>query len=172
MSDDSNATQSDLHTALAALAHEVKTLRARIETVNPTSIAHWANQHYQLRRHRNTIFSDEGDLFREPAWDILLDLAAATAQGREISVSSACVAAHVAPTTALRYISHLETRGLVYRVEDPSDRRRNFLHLGEGVMEKLVRVQGSEPQNRLRLAPIDCTDIKSMSEPLRHAAMP
>lgn len=54
----------------------------------------------KLRRLRDRFF--QHDLFAEPAWDILLDLKAASLEGQQVSVSSRCIAAAVPPTTALR----------------------------------------------------------------------
>lgn len=70
-----------------------------------------------------------GDLFADPAWDMLLDLFAARLEGSSVSVSSLCIAAAVPPTTALRWITTLTDAGLLMRREDPSDRRRAFIVL-------------------------------------------
>jgi len=73
------------------------------------------------------------DLFREPCWDMLLDLAHHHAQRRLVSVSSLCIASGAPHTTALRYIDTLRTSGLVDRVPDPMDARRVFVGFtGEG----------------------------------------
>lgn len=68
-------------------------------------------------------------LFADPAWDMLLDLFAATLEGMRVSVSSLCIAAAVPPTTALRWIATLAEAGLIERAPDPEDRRRAFLSL-------------------------------------------
>ena len=70
-------------------------------------------------------------MFEEAAWDILLDLFVSEREGREISVSSACIAANVPPTTALRWIGLLEDRGAILREPDPTDRRRINLRLSD-----------------------------------------
>ena len=62
---------------------------------------------YAGRRARTAIFGADAELFGEPAWDILLDAAIMEGQGRSVSVTSACLAADVPPTTALRYLSAL-----------------------------------------------------------------
>ena len=49
-----------------------------------------ARQTYDDRRRRTKIFRSE-ELFGEPAWDILLDLYIAHADGKPVSVSSACI---------------------------------------------------------------------------------
>jgi len=73
----------------------------------------------------------EGDLFADPAWDILLDLTAARVELTRVSVTSLCIASGVPPTTALRWISQMTEAGLLERVEDESDRRRAFIALTE-----------------------------------------
>ncbi len=83
-------------------------------------------------------FFDEG-LFADPAWDILLDLTAAKVEGKQVSVSSLCIAACVPPTTALRWIGQMSEAGLLDRVQDPADRRRAFIELSDkaaGAMAK------------------------------------
>jgi hypothetical protein len=81
----------------------------------------------RARRLRDTFFSE--GLFQDPAWDMLLDLFAAELEGVQVSVSSLCIAAAVAPTTALRWIGTLSDAGLFERRPDPSDRRRAFMAL-------------------------------------------
>lgn len=73
----------------------------------------------------------EGELFADPAWDILLDLTAAKGEGQQVSVSSLCIAACVPPTTALRWIGQMTESGLLDRVRDPQDRRRAFIELSD-----------------------------------------
>ncbi len=81
----------------------------------------------RARRMRDAFFGD--GLFEDPAWDMLLDLYAAHLEGRRVSVSSLCIAAAVAPTTALRWIGRLTEAGLLRREPDHTDRRRAFLAL-------------------------------------------
>ncbi|MXO64858.1 winged helix DNA-binding protein [Altericroceibacterium endophyticum] len=79
------------------------------------------------RSERNRFFS--ADIFRDPAWDILLDLTLAEIKQQQISISSACLAAQVPPTTALRHIEELEKLGLIERENDPTDKRRRHIKL-------------------------------------------
>lgn len=79
------------------------------------------------RRLRDHVFP--GGLFEDPAWDMLLDLFAAELERAKVSVSSLCIAAAVAPTTALRWIARLTEAGLFERRPDPADRRRAFMAL-------------------------------------------
>ena len=71
----------------------------------------------------------DGELFADPAWDMLLDLTAAKAEQKRVSVTSLCIASCVPPTTALRWIGQMTEAGLLTRVEDDSDRRRAFIAL-------------------------------------------
>ena len=78
-------------------------------------------------------------LFADPAWDILLDLAAARAEHKRVSVSSLCIASGVPPTTALRWIGQLTVAGLLERFEDETDRRRAFIALSDEAAEAMAR---------------------------------
>jgi hypothetical protein len=88
-----------------------------------------ARRSYMGRRERDQIFG--GRLFADPSWDILLDLFIAQYEGQNVSVSSACIAASVPSTTALRHIAHLVEIGLVVRKPHPRDSRSTFLELTE-----------------------------------------
>lgn len=81
----------------------------------------------ELRRNREQFF--DGELFADPAWDILLELYAAELGQQRVSVGSLCLGAAVPATTALRWISTLENKGLIKRTADPMDGRRFHLSL-------------------------------------------
>ncbi|WP_298394154.1 MarR family transcriptional regulator [Sphingobium sp.] len=99
-----------------------------------------ANQVRDLLRARR-IRADflPGDLFADPAWDMLLDLLAARLEQERVSVSSLCIAAAVPPTTALRWIRTLCDKGLVEREADPQDGRRIFISLAQDATDALLR---------------------------------
>ena len=81
----------------------------------------------------------DGDLFADPAWDILLDLTAARAEHARVSVTSLCIASGVPPTTALRWISQMVETGLLERIEDEVDRRLAFITLTDKATEAMAR---------------------------------
>jgi len=81
----------------------------------------------------------DGDLFADPAWDMLLDLAAARAEHKRVSVTSLCIASGVPPTTALRWIGQLTESGLLQRIEDDTDRRRAFITLTDRAADPMAR---------------------------------
>ena len=80
-----------------------------------------AQARYRQRRLRDRYFGEE--LFREPAWDILLDLYIAHSEGKSISVTSMSCAAGVPACTGLRWLAKLERRNLVRRTRAPADGR-------------------------------------------------
>lgn len=83
---------------------------------------------YNKRRTRDEVFS-VSKIFSDPAWDILLDLMISEYSGRRVSVSDACIASCVPNTTALRWLTVMEDRNLVYRQTDAMDGRRVFVRL-------------------------------------------
>lgn len=80
-----------------------------------------------------------GDLFADPAWDMLLDLLAARLDQVCVSVSSLCIASCVPPTTALRHIRTLADKGLIERQPDPHDSRRIFVVLTDRAADRLAQ---------------------------------
>ena len=76
----------------------------------------------RMRVRRNDIIG--ADLFRDPAWDMLLELYAAHQRGETVPVNSLCYASGTPPTTALRHIKRMREHGLVERVGDSDDERR------------------------------------------------
>ena len=87
------------------------------------------------RRLRERFF--DAELFADPAWDIMLDLKAASMEGQRVSVSSLCIAASVPPTTALRWITAMTENGMLVRRQDPDDARRVFVELSDETDAKL-----------------------------------
>jgi DNA-binding response OmpR family regulator len=81
----------------------------------------------------------EGELFADPAWDMLLDLTAARAEQSRVSVTSLCIASGVPPTTALRWIGQMTEAGLLQRNEDETDRRRAFITLTDKAIDAMSR---------------------------------
>lgn len=68
-----------------------------------------------------------GELFGDPAWEMLLDLLLAKIEGRRVSVSSACIASGAPMSTALRLVRRLVGENVLCRLPDEHDRRRHFL---------------------------------------------
>jgi DNA-binding MarR family transcriptional regulator len=87
------------------------------------------SQTIRARRRRSDFLS--GELFADPAWDILLELSLARAQGRAVTVEDLLRSSQVGESTALRWLEKLEQDGWVRRDPDPSDRRRSIVDLSE-----------------------------------------
>lgn len=90
-----------------------------------------------MRQDRMKYF--EANLFADPAWDMLLDLAAAREEHARVSVTSLCIASGVPPTTALRWIGQMVDSGLLIRTEDSLDKRRAFMTLTDRAAEAISR---------------------------------
>ena len=110
LSSNDNMTSSDLRPSSAKTSHAFA--RAEIER----------------RRRRQEMFHGH-DLFFDPAWDILLELYLADASETKLSVTAVGLESGVAPTTVIRWISVLESHGLVRRVDDQLDKRRCWIYL-------------------------------------------
>lgn len=81
----------------------------------------------KARLHRTDFLS--GNLFGEPAWDMLLELFVSANQQKRVTVGDLCRASHVPQTTALRWIDVLAKEDLITRRSDPLDARRVHLEL-------------------------------------------
>lgn len=118
------ALQRDAERVAAALA---ELAAGRPPEVNRPVDAARIRAHVRARQMRGRFLP--ADLFADPAWDILLDLAAARLEGVKVSVSSLCIAAQVPTTTALRWIKTLVDRDILLREADRGDARRAFIGL-------------------------------------------
>ena len=96
-------------------------------------------------------FLDPG-LLTDPAWDMLLDLLLAALEGKQVSVSSLCIASGVPATTALRWISHMTNSGLFERYDDRHDGRRVFMRLSKKGLAVMANYFHSIDQQRQRAA--------------------
>jgi DNA-binding MarR family transcriptional regulator len=106
-------------------------------SVEPPVTARAVRALIRRRRLRDEFFA--ADLFADPAWDMLLDLYAATLERHRVSVSSLCIAAAVPATTALRWIKTLTDAGMFSRDADQLDGRRIFVSLTEQAREAMHR---------------------------------
>jgi hypothetical protein len=112
------------------IADALAELAAKADAAEPAAIdAALVRRLIRLRRDRDRHFPAE--LFADPAWDMLLDLAAARMERVDVPVSSLCVAAAVPTTTALRWVRSLSEAGLFVRRTDPADGRRTFIGLSD-----------------------------------------
>lgn len=131
------AEQYEVHHGIAdqmeALAIELRSISSSNSDRVPTgaSLLSQAGKVYAARRKIDDIFNMQG-FAAGPAWDIMLDLYKAKAQGKQVSVTSACIGGGCPPTTGLRWLQALENMQLIERIPDPKDRRRIVVSLTEG----------------------------------------
>jgi len=133
-----NPVQDSVQSIELVISEMSVLLRSQLPSISASPVV-MAENLYNLRRRRNSIFDEK--IFGEPSWDILLDLYVSGKLGREVSVSSACIAASVPATTALRWISVLVDHGYVERSSDSRDGRRALVKLSsmaESNMERLL----------------------------------
>jgi DNA-binding MarR family transcriptional regulator len=125
---------------LERLMRRLASTGAGTSVLGPPDLVAKARALYRERIRRNAVFGTEH--FGEPAWDVLLDLYVSRAEDRQVSVSSACIASNVPPTTALRWLVKLEAAKLIVRHSDERDQRRSFLTLSAeaiSMMETYLR---------------------------------
>lgn len=118
-----------------------------------SSFYYWLKETYKRRVKRSNFFNPEY-FGGEASWNILLDLAASQIEGKLISISSACIASQVPPTTALRWITILENDGMIHREGDLTDRRRSFIRLSDRAMDLMYsyyKNAHSYPINRRKM---------------------
>jgi DNA repair protein RadC len=77
------------------------------------------------------------ELFGEPAWDMLLDLFIHECERKRLSLSSLCVQSSIPWSSALRLIKKLCDAGIMRRLPDPADRRRNFMRLEPDIHQRM-----------------------------------
>lgn len=77
------------------------------------------------------------NLFRDSAWDVMLELYIGTAENIDVYVKQAIIASGECPATAMRIITRLEKSGFLCRMGDPSDQRRVVVSLSRAGMDAM-----------------------------------
>lgn len=119
-------------------------LIALAESADPNSHARprdrreYARRVLRVRQQRNAILG--ADSFRDPAWDMLLDLYVQDASNTGTMISALCIASGVPQTTALRHIYRLEQSGMVHTTDHPTDQRRTMVSLSDNARPRIERL--------------------------------
>ncbi|MEK9210743.1 MarR family transcriptional regulator [Sphingomonas sp. 2378] len=82
------------------------------------------------------------DIFRDSAWDMMLELFIAEKESRPLCVKELILVSGESSTSALRRIDRLESAGLLRRRTDPADHRRLAVTLtqrGTDAMTAMLR---------------------------------
>lgn len=88
-----------------------------------------------VRRARNEILG--GDLFSDPAWDILLELLAAHLGHRSVSLEELAQATETPLSTTERWVSELNRRGLTELVAEPAVLKARHVRLAASGLVKM-----------------------------------
>jgi hypothetical protein len=147
-SSDSNAAPASAYEAISLVKSYLENLAASIYSKGQIkSDTNDENYHKNIleilksivnaRQFRTKIF--DSDIFEDPAWNILLDLAIVRLENKIVSISSLCVAAEVPTTTAIRWIRHLESLNLICIADDIHDRRRRLVSISDETFLKMLR---------------------------------
>jgi DNA-binding MarR family transcriptional regulator len=92
---------------------------------------------YLARRGRKRFFN--GELFGEPAWDILLSLYVRGTSRGEMNTTRVLELAEVPMTTGLRHLYELERRGLIQRIPSAMDKRSVSIGLSSDGLRAMNR---------------------------------
>jgi len=95
-----------------------------------------------MRRQRDLTI---GRIFGEPAWDMLLELFIACAEGRPTPVKNLCLAAGTSTSTAMRRLDYLLASGLIRKEDDERDARRSLVELTDHGRDIIAMVLQAEP---------------------------
>jgi DNA-binding transcriptional ArsR family regulator len=96
----------------------------------------WADRLYAERRRRDALFP--GELFGEPAWDLLLAMFTAREKGQPMILCKAYKAAGVSDTTGRRLLDRMEQEGLITRRRAPRSRKMRVVELTDEAVERLI----------------------------------
>lgn len=100
-----------------------------LNTADEDAEIDWLARSFSRARRARHAFFRESDLFGEPMWDMLLELFIAARTGREVSVTSACIATRLPYREALVALDRMMEHALVRRDTDRSDPGRDVVTL-------------------------------------------
>jgi DNA-binding MarR family transcriptional regulator len=96
-------------------------------------------------------------LFRDSAWDVMLELFVNGEEGGIVYVKQLIIATGQAGASAVRMIDRLEGANLIRRETDPLDHRRIIVGLTEAgrsaMLAMLAKLSGAQPEESKTVAP-------------------
>jgi hypothetical protein len=101
----------------------------RAVAMHKGDLTEFARQILAGRKQRDRYFDPM--LFSNPAWDILLNLYVADAEGKPISVIDGCAVSTVPQGVALRWLGYLKQEEMVIEAPDPGRPRQTLLRLSD-----------------------------------------
>lgn len=106
--------------------------KLRPEEITPTLV----RKHIKSEARRRELGG--GELFGDSAWSMLLDLLLARMEDSMLSVSSACIGSGAPMSTAMRLVRRFVDAGIVQKIPDEKDRRRDFLVLDDEMKQLML----------------------------------
>ena len=137
MNDDLQNVIKDLTSTLTLVAQDFKNrvdtiaTAGSVENNNPGSGTLCDVAVGLLEQQKARLAYFPGDLFHEPAWNMLVALFVAHHQKETMNVKALTAYAGTPATTSLRWVDHLHDRGLIDRTTDIVDRRRVEVSLSD-----------------------------------------
>lgn len=120
---------------LASVGFTLRSAKARDAELVERALAN--ARHTMRRRILRQQLIGSANLFGEPAWDMLIDLFVHECERKPLSVSSLCVQSSIPWSSALRLIRKLCEAGIMRRVPDLADGRRNFVRIGPEIARRM-----------------------------------
>jgi len=99
----------------------------RAAATHNADLTEFARQLLAGRKQRDRYFDPV--LFSNPAWDILLNLYVADAEGRRLNVLESCTASTVPQGVALRWLGLFKQEEMVIEMPDPARPRHTVIRL-------------------------------------------
>jgi hypothetical protein len=111
--------------------------------IDPTDLLALAEAVQGARYARAEAFPKLSSITADPTWDILLLLFISHQRGEIITVIKACNSTFAPRATAVRHIQLCEQQGYIERPADTIDRRRVFIALTSGALQRCVSTLGN-----------------------------
>ena len=140
VSDIADRRDLDPSEVIERLEHGVAAPAAAAVPAQGIRLGEYVERMRRLRLKRNEVIGAR--LFRDPAWDMLLDLFASHERGERVSAIALSLSSGVPQSTALRTIQRLEEQGLIVREGDPDDLRRSWVRATPEVLSGIATMAG------------------------------
>lgn len=101
----------------------------RAAAMHDGDLTDFARQILAGRKQRDRYF--DPILFSNPAWDILLNLYLADAEGRTVTALDSCTGSTVPQGVALRWLGYLKQEEMVIESADPARPRQTMIRLSD-----------------------------------------
>jgi DNA-binding MarR family transcriptional regulator len=140
VSDIADRRDLDPSEVIERLEHGVAAPAAAAVPAQGIRLGEYVERMRRLRLKRKEVIGAQ--LFRDPAWDMLLDLFASHERGERVSAIALSLSSGVPQSTALRTIQRLEEQGLIVREGDPDDLRRSWVRATPEVLSGIATMAG------------------------------